>query len=333
MKRSRKRRSPADALVDRELPCVIVDEMLRGAATWSWLVVVAVACDAGTTDEVATDSGRDDAPALDVVEGSRGAAGGRSGSGGALTTSGAAGTGGATQAGGAPSGGGTAGLGGAQDGGGQAGTGGTSATGGVTYATDFERTESPLSESGVWHHDGLDWTVVDTASGIAFGTQTLKVSRSGPGAYDDSYAYLSGFPPDHRASAVVHLGSIDASCTHEVEILLRWADSAHVARGYECNLAFDGSYAQIVRWNGAVGDFTYLNSGAVPGGVHEGDTLSASIIGTQINLSVNGVVRASAQDSTFTTGNPGIAFWRGMSGCGSQGDFGFTSFTASAVTP
>ena len=43
---------------------------------------------------------------------------------------------------------------------------------------------------------------------------------------------------------------MDPGCTHEVEVLLRWADSAHIARGYECNLAFDGGYAQIVRWNG-----------------------------------------------------------------------------------
>ena len=198
------------------------------------------------------------------------------------------------------------------------------------YTTDFDLTESPLSENGAWHHDGLDWTRVDSASGLAFGTQGLGVSRSGPAGYDDSYAYLSGFPPDQHATAVVHLGTIDGSCTHEVEILLRWADSAHVARGYECNVAFDGSYAQIVRWNGAVGDFTYLNSGNVPGGIHDGDTVSASIIGTRIALSVNGVERATAQDSTYTTGNPGIGFWRGTSGCGSRADYGFTRFTASA---
>jgi hypothetical protein len=68
-----------------------------------------------------------------------------------------------------------------------------------------------------------------------------------------------------------------------------------------------------------------------PGGVHEGDTLSADAIGDKLSLSVNGVVRASAQDSMFATGNPGVAFWRGMSGCGTLGDYGFTSFTASSA--
>lgn len=200
----------------------------------------------------------------------------------------------------------------------------------VSYATNFDRVESPVSEGGAWHHVGLDWTTVETANGIARGTQALGVSRSGPGQYNDSYAYLSGFPPDQQASGVIHLGNIDASCTHEVEILLRWGDSAHAARGYECNLAYDGSYAQIVRWNGPVGDFTYLGSGTVPGGVHDGDTLSASITGDRISLAVNGVERATAQDSTFAAGEPGIGLWRGSSGCGTLGDYGFTSYTASA---
>lgn len=214
---------------------------------------------------------------------------------------------------------------------GKSANGGAIATGGVSYTTDFDLAESPLSEKGAWHHDGLDWTVVETSNGVASNTQALGVERSGPTQYDDSYAYLLGFPADQQASAVVHLGTIDGSCTHEVEILLRWTDSAKNARGYECNVAFDGSYAQIVRWNGAVGDYTYLNNGSVPGGIHENDIVSASVVDDQIELSVNGTVRASAQDATFADGNPGIGFWRGSSGCGTVGDFGFTSFTASAA--
>jgi hypothetical protein len=201
----------------------------------------------------------------------------------------------------------------------------------LTYTTDFNLTESPISEGGRWHNNGLDWTFVGTANGIAFGTQKIGVARVPPGQYDDSYAYLTGFPPDQQASGVVHLGTIDGGCSHEVEILLRWADSAHNAHGYECNLAYNGAYAEIVRWNGALGSYTYLNRGSVPGGVHEGDTLSASIVGTTITLSVNGVVRAMATDATFPTGNPGMAFYRGASGCGTLGDFGFTRFTASAI--
>jgi hypothetical protein len=214
---------------------------------------------------------------------------------------------------------------GAPDMGGGAGVGDA-----VSYATSFDADESPLSEGGVWHHAGLDWTFAETAGGIAYGTQALGVPRSGPEGYNDSYAYLAGFPPDQQASAVVALGSIDTGCTHEVELLLRWYDTAHEARGYECNVAFDGSYAQIVRWNGPVGDYTYLAEGNVPGGIHDGDSVSVTAVGTHLTLSVNGVERASTDDATFTDGNPGVGFWRGSSGCGTFGDYGFTSFSASS---
>jgi hypothetical protein len=197
--------------------------------------------------------------------------------------------------------------------------------GSVSYTTDFDLTESPISEGGAWTHLGVDWTFVNTANGNAFGTQFPNHG------YDDSYALLHGFPADHGASGVIHrAANMDPGCTHEVEILLRWADADHVARGYECNLAYDGSYAQIVRWNGPLGDFTYLASQSVPGGVHDGDTLSASIVGSQITLRVNGAVVAQAVDSTFATGNPGMAFWRGGA-CGTIGDFGFTHYTAASI--
>lgn len=197
--------------------------------------------------------------------------------------------------------------------------------GGVSYATDFDLTESPISEGGAWTHLGLDWRTVQTGGGIAFGTQT------GTGGYDDSYAHLSGFPADQTASGVIHRAAvIDGSCTHEVEILLRWSDAAHDAHGYECNLAYDGAYAEIVRWEGAFGKYTYLARGSVPGGVKEGDVLGASAIGDVITLSVNGKKIIEATDSTWKTGNPGMAFWRGGP-CGKLEDYGFTRYTASSV--
>jgi hypothetical protein len=199
------------------------------------------------------------------------------------------------------------------------------AASGGTYSTNFDLVEAPISESGAWSHLGNPWTLVDTSGGIAYGTQT------GSGGYDDSYAHLSGFSANQSGTGVIHLdSSIDGSCTHEVEILLRMADSANTARGYECNLAYNGAYAEIVRWNGAIGDFTYLARGSVPGGVHDGDTLSASIVGTTITLTVNGTQIAQATDSTFASGNPGIGFWRGGA-CGRTGDYGFTSYTAKSL--
>lgn len=66
-----------------------------------------------------------------------------------------------------------------------------------------------------------------------------------------------------------------------------------------------------MRWNGPFGNFTYLASGSVPGGVHDGDTLSATAVGDLITLYVNGVEITHAHDATFPTGDPGMAFWRG----------------------
>jgi hypothetical protein len=116
--------------------------------------------------------------------------------------------------------------------------------------------------------------------------------------------------------------------------LLHWADDAHNARGYECNLAWNGGYAEIVRWNGKLGDFTYLIRSGAPSGVHQGDVFSAKIVGDKITSYLNGVQIATATDSTFTDGNPGKGLWRGGGNAEvTLGDYGFESYTATAVVP
>ena len=190
-----------------------------------------------------------------------------------------------------------------------------------SYSTNFDVEENPISEGGIWSHTGLDWTVVQTKSGIAFGTQT------GQDGYDDSYAILSGFSPNHTVSGLIHLiDPIDSSCSHEVELLLRWSDSAHSAQGYEVVLSFDGGYAQVVRWNGAIGDFTVLANSDYPG-LKNGDVFSASIVENVITAYVNGNKIIQTTDSTYAEGNPGMGFFR--RNCGTNADFGFMSFTAS----
>ncbi len=189
------------------------------------------------------------------------------------------------------------------------------------YSTNFDLTENPISEGGAWSHVGLDWTTVQTSGGIAYGTQT------GSGGYDDSYATLSGFPSDQSASAVIHLiNNIDTSCSHEVELHLRWNDTAHSAQGYEVNMSFDGG-AQIVRWNGAIGSYTVLGGGSFRG-LKDGDVFKASMIGNVITAYVNDIQVAQVTDAAYSTGNPGIGFFR--RNCGTNADFGFTSFTATS---
>jgi hypothetical protein len=193
-----------------------------------------------------------------------------------------------------------------------------------TFTTNFDGTESPLSESGAWSHAGLAWTHVQKSNGVAFGTQT------GSGGFDDSYARLSGFAADQRGSGVIRRIN-GGSGNHEVEILLRWTDTAHSATGYECLLSYDGTYAQIVRWNGPLGDFTYIGSAQSPPIPQTGGTFSASITGNLIIAYYNGVEIMRATDSTFATGNPGVGFF--IRSSSSNGYLGFTSFTATGIGP
>jgi hypothetical protein len=191
-----------------------------------------------------------------------------------------------------------------------------------TFSTNFDGTENPLSENGIWSHNGLDWKKVQKVNGIAYGTQT------GSGGYDDSYAYLSGFPANQSASGVIQRTS-GSSGIHEVEIHLRWSDAAHSAKGYECLLSYDASYAQIVRWNGPLGDFTYIGWAAKPPMPKTGDTFSGSITGNLIIAYYNGVEIMRATDTNYHTGNPGMGFYRESAEAAS--DMAFTSYTATGL--
>jgi hypothetical protein len=101
-----------------------------------------------------------------------------------------------------------------------------------TYSTAFDGTEDPLSEAGKWVNNGRDWTTLRKEGGIAFGTQTG--TNTGDRKFDDSFAHLSGFPPDQEAWGVAHIRKPNPSCHQELEILLRFTSSAHRTTGYEC---------------------------------------------------------------------------------------------------
>lgn len=203
----------------------------------------------------------------------------------------------------------------------------TDYVGPVSYSTNFLGSESPLSEGGVWQNHGLDWTNVIKAGGIAYGTQ------SATNGYDDSYAILAGmgFGPNQRVTCTIHKAS-GTSNYQETEILLRWVDGPHISYGYECNLAHDGGYAEIIKWpTSGIGhglpDFTWVSSGnPVSNGVNDGDIFSASIIGSSIVVTLNGNVIATGTDSQFTSGAPGIGFYSEGSPAGNK--YGFTSFSA-----
>jgi hypothetical protein len=265
----------------------------------------------------------------DASAGTSGGAGtgASAGTSGAAGTSGGAGTGASAGTSGAAGTSGGAGTSANADGAAGASDGGDAGT--ALFATDFDVAESPLSEGGKWKHDGLDWTRVATAAGVAYGTQ------DGKSGFDDSYAYLAGtFAADQSASAVIHLAPGVAASYAEVEILLRWHDQPHLATGYECNLAWNGQYAEIVRWPGPLGktlaDYQFLSRGnQVAAGVHDGDVLSCEIVGGVITSRLNGKVIATATDpAPIATGAPGIGYFSDGTPAGSK--YGFTSFRTPA---
>ena len=89
-----------------------------------------------------------------------------------------------------------------------------------------------------------------------------------------------------------------------------------------------------MRWNGPVGDFTYLvNTSGAQYGVTEGDVVKATIVGNVITAYLNGVQVGTATDATYTTGSPGMGMnlETGDASCvGTNGDYGFKHFTAAA---
>lgn len=182
------------------------------------------------------------------------------------------------------------------------------------YSTGFDLTENPISENGMWvQHGGttgVSWTNIQTANGLAFGTQT---SFDG---YDDSIALLSGFGPDQKVTLTVHRNmAAGRSGTHEVQAILRGTYAPRSQKLYECNLGYSGTgfYVQIIRQNGPPGGFTSIGNALVYNlTFQDGDQFSCEIRGNKITAKLNGVAVSVATDSTYTTGQPGIgAFWRG----------------------
>jgi hypothetical protein len=199
-----------------------------------------------------------------------------------------------------------------------------------TYATSFPLTEDPISENGSWINGkavGLEWFDVVTTPGLAQGTYS-------PVTYSDPTALLTGtWGPDQTVQATVYSVNQTESYYQEVEIRLRSQMSAHSNTGYEINfrcLKNANAYMQIVRWNGALGSFTYISSySGAQYGVSTGDVVKASIVGSTIRVYINDVLMGTGTDSTYSAGNPGIGF---DYGCGSTyRDFGFTSLVASSL--
>src|SRR5512135_3717277 len=155
----------------------------------------------------------------------------------------------------------------------------TAVAAGQTYTTSFPLTENPISEAGKWINGGvagLDWNNVATTYGFAYGTDPGTVS------YADSWALLAGnWGQDQTVQATIQDQHPNTNCHQEHELILRGSLSPHVATGYEVTVRAvnnSSSYLLIARWNGALGNFTYLTflSGSSYG-VKTGDVFKATI--------------------------------------------------------
>ena len=217
-----------------------------------------------------------------------------------------------------------------------------------SYSTRFELDEDPISEGGIWlngRKDAVDWIDVITKDGVAYGA----VSRMGvaerraeqghgsptdegsvpEGDYDDPAAVLAGaWGRNQYVKAKVFSRNQTEEYFQEVEIRLRSAIAPHLCTGYEvfwrC-LKTENGYAEIVRWNGKIGDFTSLKRNVgLQYGVKDGDLVEASIVGNVLRGFINGVEVISATDDAFDAGGPGIGFNFGVGN--TNVDHGFTYF-------
>lgn len=208
-----------------------------------------------------------------------------------------------------------------------------------SYSTSFSLTESPISESGKWVRQCTSRTDVSTASGIAFGTQT---SHSAP-PFDDSYAYVGGvWSQNVEAIATVSKGT--TAGIQEVEFLFCVNDSAGSASMtcYEFNIAQDGSYANCYAWLGLannINQFDQIAGTSVSGGVSNGYKFRARRFGTALTLDVDRLLGAgwenliNATDSRYTTGSPGIGFYRdtALGAPGASNQFGWTDYSVTEL--
>jgi hypothetical protein len=194
--------------------------------------------------------------------------------------------------------------------------------------------------------DGIDWIDCMTQNG---GEVCGKVSRmtvaerraeqvhdeagdddaGTAGDYDDPTAVLSGeWGRNQYGKATVFCRNPTNKYFQEVEIRLRSSITPHSCTGYEVfwrALKTEEGYAEIVRWNGPIGDFTSLaRKVGTEFGVKDGDVVEASIEGDLIRGFINGVEVITATDDVFSEGAPGVGFNFFVST--TNVDHGFTSF-------
>lgn len=133
----------------------------------------------------------------------------------------------------------------------------------------------------------------------------------------------------------MHVG---AGGTMECELFLRGAVSAHNLRGYELDILDDGR-CLLTRWNGALNDFTPLNSGnpIANFSLATGRVARGWIVGNVITVYSDGASIGSYDLTTnfvaegsliWATGSPGLGYWYVDAQPPHSSDLCFSQFTA-----
>lgn len=218
------------------------------------------------------------------------------------------------------------------------------------YETSFPATENPISEGGNWLNgavDGLDWLNMQTGSARVYGTLSVA-----PG-FNDPTAIVNGAwssSKGQKVTTTLYNDITGASTYREATLRLKSTVSAHLLNGYEgiVNTSPGYNYTQIVRWNGALGDFTEITvADQDPQGVGSGRGSPTAYVATGdimifqisaaglIELFINGVRIVHATSTTFTSGGPGIGHYRHpeIDGGGSalNANFGWSHFRGEEI--
>ncbi len=155
-----------------------------------------------------------------------------------------------------------------------------------TALDDFNRADGGL---------GSNWTDYRADPVLISGNQVPGQSVGlGTGAY------YTGIPFDANQYAKAKVAAIAAGQT--IALNLRHAGTLNTVTGYRVSFGATGGVT-VSRMSGTSGTFVAGGSGAA---LAVNDIIEARILGDRIDVLVNGVVRATGFDSTYTSGSPGF---------------------------
>src|SRR5262249_32956293 len=103
-------------------------------------------------------------------------------------------------------------------------------------------------------------------------------------------------------------------------------------KGYEVAFSKDG-FIGVAVWEGPFNVYHAIEGTSPVGcpGVDgcDGHLLGASIVGNEIKVYIDGIEVESIVDDTYSTGQPGIGFFRRE--CGTNQDLGWREYTATGL--